>query len=230
MPVNPMDDPIDLQPVLAFLSQLEENNSRGWFEEHRSAYQLAKTQFEHLVNQVIEDLREIEDLGDLTAKNCVMRIHRDVRFSQDKSPYRTHMAAALAAGGKQSDRMPYYLHIAPHGQSFLAGGLYMPSAAQLAQFRKIIDHNPQPFKAVIKHKTFQQLFGGLSGESLKTAPQGYPRDHPEIALLRYKQVIASHPLADAAVLAANFPAQIVTSFAGLKPLLDYLNAAVAHVG
>jgi uncharacterized protein (TIGR02453 family) len=224
-----MDNAIDLQPVLEFLSQLEENNNRGWFEERRSAYQLAKTQFEHLVNQVIEDFREIEDWGDLTAKNCVMRIHRDVRFSKDKSPYRTHMAAAFAAGGKQSIRMPYYLQIAPREQSFLAGGLYMPSAGQLAQFRKIIDHNPKPFKAVINHKTFQQLFGGLSGESLKIAPQGYPKDHPKIALLRYKQVIASHPLSDATVLAADFPAQIVTSFARLKPFLDDLNAAVAHL-
>jgi uncharacterized protein (TIGR02453 family) len=224
-----MEDPIDLQPVLDFLAQLEANNNRDWFEQHRSAYQTAKTQFEALVNRLIAELQALEDLGDLSAKNCVMRIYRDVRFAKNKSPYRTHMAAAISAGGKQSTRMPYYLHIGPGDQSFLAGGLYMPSPAQLAQFRKIIDHNAKPFKAVIQHKPFQQLFGGLSGETLKIAPQGYPRDHPEIELLRLKQVVASQALPDRAVLSPHFADQIITGFTGLKPLLDYLNAAVAHI-
>ena len=224
-----MDDTIDLKPVLDFLSQLDDNNDRQWFEQNRAAYQTAKAQFESLVDQVITALRAIEDLGDLTARDCVMRIYRDVRFSKDKSPYRTNMAAAIAAGGKKSLRMPYYLHIAPHDQSFLAGGLYMPTSEQLTRFRALIDHDPKPFKALLNHQTFKQLFSELSGEKLKTAPQGYARDHKEIELLRLKQVVATHPLSDEAVLAVSLPAQIVETFTGLKPLLDYLNDRVVTI-
>ena len=222
-----MNNAIDLKPVLDFLSQLEDNNDRTWFEQNRALYENAKQQFEQLVDQVIVELRAIEDLGDLTAKDCVMRIYRDVRFSKDKLPYRPHMAASIAAGGKKSARMPYYLHIAPHDQSFIAGGLYMPTSAQLTQFRAAIDRDAKPFKALLNGK-FKQLFGELSGEKLKTAPQGYARDHKEIELLRLKQVVATRALSDEAVLAAT-PTQIVETFAGLKPLLDYLNAHVNKV-
>ena len=204
---------INLQPVLDFLVQLENNNDRAWFEQHRDAYEGAKAQFEQLVDQVIAEFRAIEDLGNITAKDCVMRLYRDVRFAKDKSPYRTHFAAVIAAGGKKSSRMPYYLHLAPHDQSFIAGGLYMPTSAQLPLSRNI-DHNAKPFKTLINHQTFKPLFGELSGEKLKTAPQGYARDHPEIALLRLKQVTATHPLADEAVLAATFPAQIMEVLLG----------------
>ena len=228
-----MDKAINLKPVLDFLIQLQDNNDRVWFEQNRATYQTAKEQFEQLVNQVIAELRAIEDLGDITAKDCVMRIYRDVRFSKDKSPYRTHLAASIAAGGKKSPRMPYYLHIAPYDQSFLAGGLYMPTAAQLARFREIIDQNAKPFKTLLNHKTFKHLFGELSGEKLgeklKTAPQGYSRDHPEIELLRLKQVIVSRALSDEAVLADTFLAQVVETCAGLKPLLDYLSDRIANI-
>ncbi|MBW4581440.1 MAG: DUF2461 domain-containing protein [Tildeniella nuda ZEHNDER 1965/U140] len=222
-----MSNAINLKPVLDFLIQLQDNNDRAWFEQHRASYENAKTQFEQLVDEVIAEFRAIEDLGNITAKDCVMRIYRDVRFSKDKSPYRTHFAASIAAGGKKSSRMPYYLHLAPQNQSFLAGGLYMPTAAQLTRFRKTIDHDAKPFKALLNHKTFKQWFGELSGEKLKTAPQGYARDHKEIELLRLKQVIATHPVSDEAVLAATFPAQMIEIFSGLKPLLDYLNRFAA---
>jgi uncharacterized protein (TIGR02453 family) len=222
-----MGNTVNLKPVLDFLIQLQDNNEREWFEQNRGAYETAKEQFEHLINTIIADFRAIEDLGDITAKDCVMRIYRDVRFSKDKSPYRTNFAAAIALGGKKSSRMPYYLHLAPHDESFIAGGLYMPTPEQLAQFRETIDHDAKPFKALLKHKSFKLLFGELSGEKLKTAPQGYTRNHPEIELLRLKQVIATHPLLDETVLDKTFSAQIIEVFTGLKPLLDYLNRCVA---
>ncbi len=218
-----MMDNANLAPVLEFLSQLQKHNNREWFEQNRAGYQSAKEQFEALVNQLIAALRAIEDLRDLTAKDCVMRIYRDVRFSKDKAPYRTHFAAAIAAGGRKSPRMPYYVQIAPQDQSFLAGGLYAPTGDQLAKFRAAIDHNAKPFKALLNTKSFKHLFGKLSGETLRTAPQGYARDHPEIELLRLKQVVASHPLLDKTILATTFPTHIVEIFTGLKPLLDHLN-------
>ncbi len=224
-----MNSTVNLKPALDFLTQLEANNDRAWFEQHRAEYEEAKRQFEDLVNRAIAEFRAIEDLGDITAKDCVMRIYRDVRFSKDKSPYRTHFGASIATGGKKSPRMPYYLHLAPHNQSFIGGGLYMPTGEQLAKFREAIDENAKPFRAIVSTKSFKQLFGELSGEKLKTAPQGYSREHPEIELLRLKQVLAIHPLSDEAVLSDTFPSHITQVFRGLKPLLDYLNDCLGVV-
>jgi uncharacterized protein (TIGR02453 family) len=216
----------NLTPVLDFLSRLQEYNNRAWFEENRATYQAAREQFETFIDGVIDALRAVDDLGDLTAQDCVMRIYRDVRFSKDKSPYRTNMAASIAPGGRKSSRLPYYLQVAPQGQSFIAGGLYMPSPAQLARFREAIDRDVAPLKAVLNDKKFKRYFGTLGGDKLKTAPQGYPRDHAEIELLRLKQAVALHPLSDETVVSATFPAYVVKVFTALKPFLDYLNKTI----
>jgi uncharacterized protein (TIGR02453 family) len=213
----------NLASVLDFLAELEKNNARSWFEEHRSQYQKAKDTFEALVNQVIDEYRPVEDLGGITAKDCVMRIFRDMRFSKDKLPYRTSLAASIAAGGRKSGRMAYYLHLEPHNRSMIAGGLYMPEPEQITRFRETIARRPAPFKSIIGDPVFKQYFGSLQGEKLKTAPKGFAPDHPEIELLRLKDVVAVHTVSDAAVLADDFTGHIVKVFAALKPFLDYLN-------
>ncbi len=213
----------NLAPILDFLSELEKNNARPWFEEHRDDYQKAKDLFEELVNQVIADYRPIEDLGGISAKDCVMRIFRDVRFSKDKTPYKTNMAASIAAGGRKSERMAYYVHIEPNNRSMVAGGLHMPEPEQITRFREAISHHPGSFKVVIEAPAFIQYFGSIQGEKLKTTPKGFAPDHPEIELLRLKEVVAVHALSDAAVLSDGFVGLIVQSFAAMKPFLDYLN-------
>jgi len=224
-----VDNNINLEPVLDFLIHIQDNNNREWFEENRIEYQLAKKQFENLIDRVIDEFKKTEDLGDITAKDCVMRIFRDMRFSKDKSPYQTHFSAAIAIGGKKSLRMPYYLQIAPSDRSFIAGGLYMPTSSQLGQFRKSIDRNSKSFKAIINAKAFKDIFGDLSGEKLKTVPQGYHHDHKDIEILRMKQVIASHSVSDKTVLSKDFSNQIVEAFTELKPMLDYLNDCVVTI-
>jgi uncharacterized protein (TIGR02453 family) len=212
-----------LAQIFNFLSELAKNNERPWFEAHRSEYQIAKDRFEDLVNEIIDEFRPLEDLGGISAKDCVMRIFRDVRFSKDKSPYRTSMAASITAGGRKSERMGYYLHLEPHNNSMVASGLYNPTPEQITRFREVISHDPEPFKEIIGDPAFKQVFGDLRGEKLKTAPRGFDPDHPEIELLRLKQVLAIHPLNDAAVLGNELVSQIVQSFAALKPFVDYLN-------
>lgn len=213
----------NLAPVLDFLSELEKNNARPWFEEHRRQYQKAKDLFEALVDQVIAEYRPVEDLGGLSAKDCVMRIFRDMRFSKDKLPYRTSLAASIAAGGRKSGRTPYYLHLEPHNRSMIGGGQYMPEPEQITRFRETVSRRPAPLKLIIGDPLFKQFFGSLQGEKLKTAPKGFAPDHPEIELLRLKDVLAVHTLSDAAVLADDFTGHIVKVFAALKPFLDYLN-------
>ncbi len=221
-----MSDPNDLAPVLAFLTGLQKNNNKTWFEKHRAAYEDAKARFEALVDDLILDLGKVEDLSGLTAKDSVMRIYRDVRFSRDKTPYKTGLGAAIGPGGKKSARLKYYLHIQPSGASMIAGGMHMPEPAQINKFRASIAHDAQPFKRIIADPAFRRTFGELEGEKLKTAPSGYDRDHPEIELLRLKEVVAVRRLSDEDVLSPKFRQRTVQAFMAMKPFLDYLNAVV----
>ena len=214
---------IDLKPVFDFLNGLKGHNNKAWFEEHRAAYEIARGNFEAFVDQLIGEYGKTEDLGGITAKDCVMRIYRDVRFSKDKSPYKTNMSASIAPGGKKSTSQGYYLHVQPHDESMIAGGLHMPTPEQLARFRTAIDRDATPFKAIINDKEFKKYFGALGGEKVKTVPQGYGRDHPEIELLRFKEIVVVHRLADEMVLSPKFSTHAIKTFTAMKPFLDYLN-------
>ncbi len=215
-----------LKPTLDFLRQLQAHNSKAWFDAHRAAYQLARERFEAYIEAFIDDFRSIEDFADLAAKDCVFRINRDVRFSKDKSPYKSNMAASIALGGKHSIRAPYYIHVEPLDQSILAGGIYMPTPEQLAAIRREIDRDHARLQAAISGKPFKKYFGSLSGEKLKTPPRGYDGDHPAIELLKYKQFITGHNVTDKDVLSPRLVRHTVEVFAALKPLLDFLNDAL----
>ncbi len=222
-----MTDRIDLKPVLVFLSGLQKNNNKVWFEKNRVAYENAKALFEAFVDQLISGLGFIEDMKGVTSKDCVMRIYRDIRFSKDKTPYKINMGASIGPGGKKSWRQQYYLHLEPHNASMVAGGLHSPESGQIIKFRTAINLNARPFKAVVNAKAFKQYFGTVEGEKLKTAPQGFDRDHPEIELLRMKDVTAIHRLSDEKVLAPNFSVHVIQAFTAMKPFLDYLTSVTA---
>jgi uncharacterized protein (TIGR02453 family) len=221
-----MPEDHDLQPVLDFLSDLEQNNDRAWFERNRAAYDHARAAFERFVDALIVEVGAFDDLGGISARDCVFRIYRDVRFSKDKSPYKTNMGASLAPGGRRAAEIPYYLHLEPHDRSFIAGGLYAPSPEQLANVRLALERDAAELKRVIGSRAFAATFGALDGERLKTAPQGFPRDHPEIELLKYKQFVVRHPLADRDVLTPDFLTRVTHDFRTLKPLLDVLREMV----
>lgn len=221
-----MGDQSDLQPILKFLKGLQKNNDKTWFEQHRPEYELARTRFLALVDELIVGLGDTEDMRGVTAKDCVMRIYRDIRFSMDKSPYKIAMGASIGPGGRKSTFLKYFLHIQPHDASLIAGGLHMPEPAQINQFRAAIGRNALPFRAILNDAEFKRYFGPLEGEKLKTAPQGFGRDHPEIELLRLKEVVAIHRLSDQDVLAPGFRGQALRIFAAMKPFLDYLNSLV----
>jgi uncharacterized protein (TIGR02453 family) len=216
----------DLKPVLSFLRELAKNNNRPWFEQNRPAYERAKGLFEDLVDELILGLGAIEDMRGVTAKDCVMRIFRDIRFSKDKTPYKANMAASIGPGGKKSYRFQYYLHIEPGDASMIAGGLHEPESAQINRFRAAISRNPRKFKTIVAEKSFKRYFGEIGGERLKTVPQGYDREHPEIELLRLKEVVAVHHLSDEDVLAPGFAKHVIKACTAMKPLLDYLGSVV----
>jgi uncharacterized protein (TIGR02453 family) len=209
-------------PILNFLDNLSQNNEKTWFDSHRADYETARKIFNDFIDHLIDEFRLSDHLQALSAKDCVTRIYRDIRFTRDKSPYQTNFSAIIAPGGKKSPEQGYYVSIQPHDQSMVAGGLYMPSPEQLDRFRQVIARNAAPFKAITSDKAFVEQFGKIEGERLKTAPKGYDRAHPEIELLRLKQVTIIHHASDQEVLAADFPGIVLTACRTMKPFLKYL--------
>ncbi len=223
-----MSSPADVRLILAFLRELAANNDRGWFEANRGRYEAAREAFLGIVAELLSALAAIEELGGVSPKDCVFRINRDLRFSRDKSPYKTNMGALLGAGGRKAGLRSYYFHLEPAGASMLAGGLYEPSPAELAAVREAIARDPKPLKRILAAPAFEREFGGLAGDSLKTAPQGYPKEHPEIELLRHKQFLVVHPLSDREAAAADLVPRALESFKAMRPFLAYLESVLAR--
>jgi uncharacterized protein (TIGR02453 family) len=214
-------DKINLAPVLAFLDELSKNNNRAWFEEHKGDYEAARVEFENFVEAIIDEFRIPDNLQDLKPKECISRIYRDIRFSKDKSPYQTHMWATIGPGGKKGEHMGYHVSIHPQGRSILAGGMYEPQPEQLARFRQSIDEDATEFKGIIAQKAFADYFNGIEGDKVKTAPQGYDRNHPEIELLRHKQVVVVRNFTDQQVVADDFLDTVIRGCRVMRPFLDY---------
>ena len=212
----------NLSVPLEFLDALSAHNHKAWFEAHRAEYTAARDVFFQFIDRLIDEVRVADQLGGLMAPACTARIHRDIRFSKDKSPYNTNFSAMIAPGGWHGAQLGYYVGLGPRGQSLVAGGLYRPTPAQLARFREAVAEDAAPFTRLTRAKAFVGAFGAVAGERLKTAPQGYDRDHPAIALLQLKQVLAMRAFTDAEVLAPDFAARVLSTCRAMRPFLNYL--------
>ena len=208
--------------ILGFLDELSQNNNKAWFDKHRPTYETARATFEQLINNLIDKFRISDHLEGLSAKVCVARIYRDIRFSRDKSPYKTNLAAMIAPGGWRTTRLGYYISIGPQGQSIVAGGLYNPSSGQLDRFRQAINKDAATFKKLTQAKAFMDAFETVKGNRLKTSPKGYDRTHPEIALLQLKQITVVHHFSEQGVPGRDFEGQVFIFCRAMKPFLNYL--------
>ena len=217
------------KPTLQFLEDLKQNHDRDWFNENKSRYKKAKQEFEQFVDELIQSVAEFDpEIVHQTAKNCVFRIYRDVRFSNDKSPYKTNFGAHITGASKKSElhsQAGYYIHIEPGG-SFLAGGAYQPTGKWMKAIRQEIDKNADELKQIINSKSFKNTFGDMEGKKLKTSPRDYPSDHPEIELLRYKSFLAVHNLKDEQILVDDFLKHCTNVFKTLYPFDQFLNNAL----
>jgi uncharacterized protein (TIGR02453 family) len=211
--------------TIDFLSALSKNNSKEWFDKHRSEYVSAKSNFEQFVQELISEISLFDPiLKGLEAKSCIFRINRDIRFSNDKSPYKTNMGAFIVKGGKQNgDKYAgYYFHIEP-GKSMLAGGAYMPPAQWLNAIRENINDYPDKFLGILNNPSFKKHFGQLEGEKLKKAPKGYDPDNKNIELLKHKSFLAMKEITDKQVISADYLNNTIEVFKAMKPLNDFLN-------
>lgn len=209
--------------TLAFMQELAQNNNRDWFQTNRSRYEAARVEFTGLVARVLQGINQFQPLPNTEAKHCIFRINRDVRFSKDKSPYKVNFAAGLGPGGRNSGRIDFFLQIQPNNESFIGAGMYQPTPGQLAKFRQEIDYNVAELKGIIDAPDFRAYFPEIWGDTMKTAPKGYSADHPDIALLRRRQLFFMHRYSDKDVLKPNFAEEVVKGCQLIKPYCDLLN-------
>lgn len=211
--------------TFSFLSELALNNDKNWFDANKPRYQTVKKNMEEFAGQIIERLAQSDaDVAGIEAKNAIFRINRDVRFSKDKSPYKTHIGLWLAKGGKKSTFAGYYVHIEP-GKSFFGAGLYMPATPELRKVRQEIAYCFEEFTGIINDPDFQKYYPGIQieGHTLTKVPAGYASDHRAAEFLRLKSFFGIHSVTDAQLMRPDSVDYIVEGLKAGTPLSHFLN-------
>ncbi|MDD3723819.1 MAG: DUF2461 domain-containing protein [Lutibacter sp.] len=206
-----------LTTTLNFLKLLKANNNREWFNEHKAMFETEQKKIKGFYNSVMENLKA----HDLIESVKIFRIYRDVRFSLDKTPFKSHFAGHFTRATNKL-RGGYYLRIRP-GESFLAGGFWEPNKEDLARIRKEFETDASEIRAIINTPDFKKYFGTLQGNAVKTAPRGFDKNHPNIDLIRFKQFIVMRKFSDEEVLAPNFLTEVIASFEAMRPYFDYMS-------
>lgn len=214
---------------LDFIEDLKKNNDRDWFLANKKRYESYKKNYHDLISEFIEVMAPLDkSLKLLQIKDCAFRINRDIRFSTDKSPYKTHMGIWMSSGQKNTNLSGYYIHI-EKGASFIAAGVYWPDAADLKKIRKEIAFFYEDLEKITNDKKFKSEFGTLDrdeGNSLKTAPKGFEKDHPAIQFLKLKCFTASQKIDDKLIMDKDFVIKAAEKLIILKPLNEFLNRAL----
>lgn len=216
--------------TLQFLKGLKKNNVKEWLDGHRKEYDAAKADFTALIHSVIlkHGAKDIT-IADRTAKECLFRINRDIRFSKDKAPYKTNFGASIKRDGKKSPYAGYYLHIEPGGNSFVGGGLWMPEPDALKKVRQEIDYCLEEFTGITGNKKFVKIYNGLeNADDLKLSrpPKGYDDTNPAIEYLKYKSFIASCAISDEEITGKGFEKKVLEAFEAIQPLLHFINRSL----
>jgi uncharacterized protein (TIGR02453 family) len=216
--------------TLKFLKEIKKNNNKPWFDAHRDAYEKARLDFENFIQSVLDKHSKNDpDLQELTAKKCMFRINRDVRFSKDKSPYKSNFGASMDKGGKKSGLAGYYFHLEPGGKSFLGGGLWQPEAPVTKRVRQEIDYCYDEFTKLMNSKKFAGYYGNLyEGENVKLSkvPQGFEKDNPAAEYVKFKSWLVLHTLPDAELTSPDLVKKTVEAYKLMQPFVKFLNRAV----
>ena len=206
--------------IFSFFKKLEKNNNREWFEQHKPEFKALET----TVKQFGEALKDQLNQHDSIDRFKLFRVYRDVRFSKDKTPYKTHFGLTWHRT-KPEYRGGYYLHLKPN-DIFLACGFWDPNPADLKRIRQEIDMDADEYRNIINEPNFKRIWGKLQGDAVKTAPKGYAKDHPNIDLLRHKQHIFMVRYTEEDVAAADFLDRLDTALQAVRPFVDYMSAVL----
>ncbi|OAG05110.1 uncharacterized protein CC84DRAFT_1165439 [Paraphaeosphaeria sporulosa] len=231
--------------TMLFLSDLAAHNDRQWLKAHDADYRTSLQDFTTFLESLSEKVIEADEtIPELPVKDIIFRIYRDVRFSKDQTPYKTHFSAAWSRTGRKGPYAAYYVQIQPNGSSFVGGGLWMPDARSLSALRQDIDRKPHKIKRVLTDANIRKSFlGGIPEDekkavkaftnqssnrsnALKKHPKGYDSDHKDIDLLRLRNFTLGTKLSDNEVVGANGLDRIAEIIGCMVPFITYLNSVV----
>ncbi|MTI41802.1 DUF2461 domain-containing protein [Fulvivirga lutimaris] len=207
--------------VFKFLNNLRKNNNRDWFGENKDKYVAAHKSVISFADDLLSEMKKHDDIETVSGKKSLFRIYRDVRFSKDKSPYKTHFSGSFKRGTKWL-RGGYYFHLEP-GNVLIGGGFFSPSKEDLQRIREEIVEDQEPMRQILSDKQFKKHFGQLQGEQLKTAPKGFDKEHPAIDLIRYKQFYFVSHFSDEEANSKGFAQKVSERFALLRPYFNYMS-------
>ncbi|MFT5252376.1 MAG: hypothetical protein ACI87N_001384 [Flavobacteriales bacterium] len=218
------------QETIQFLMDLKANNNRDWFLENKKRYELFKKDYQQVVAQLLAVMKPLDPaLEMLEVKNCTFRINRDIRFSKDKTPYKTHLGIWMPCGRVKGQNRPgYYIHLDTE-EAFIAGGLYAPEAAELKKIRKEIAFFYEDLNEILNEKEFKKVFVDFDRNErslLKNPPRGYEKDHPAIDLLKLKSFETSFKIKFEDVTKSDFVAIAAKKLILLKPLNEFIGRAL----
>lgn len=222
---------MEIQALVEWLSALEANNNKAWFDAQADRYKRLRAGFTDMVQQVIVRTAAADErLEGVRADKSLFRIHRDVRFSKDKTPYKTAFSAAIGPDGKSMGAPSYYLHIDHAGQMLLAAGLYMPEPAQATRIRHAVLAHWHAVQRILHDPALQAAFpAGLQGEAYKRAPKGFEEvQEPQLTVIRQKSFALWHEAPVAAGATSDTVADAaVAAFTAGQPWVAFLRAALA---
>ncbi|OIQ40620.1 MAG: TIGR02453 family protein [Bacteroidetes bacterium MedPE-SWsnd-G1] len=210
--------------TLDFLKKLNKNNNRDWFTDNKTAFQEEQIKFVNFADDLLVEMNKIDNIETVSGKKSVFRIYRDVRFSKDKTPYKTHFSGSFKRATEQL-RGGYYYHIEP-GNSFIGGGFWGPNAKDLLRIRKELANDAIELREIINSESFIKTFGTLDGDRLKTAPRGFDKNHPDLDLLQLKQFIIHKKFSDKEVLSQDFPKKVIETFMAMRPFFDFMSSVL----
>lgn len=210
---------------LDFLEELKKHNDREWFNAHKAESLVAQERVAEFADSLLHQLNQHDVIETASGKKSLYRLYRDIRFSKDKTPFKTYWGGSFKRAGKQR-RGGYYYHF-EKGNSFVAGAFWGPSTEDLKLIRADIDFDGTPLRTIINTERFVSNFGSLQGEQLKTAPKGFEATHPDIDLLRYKQFLLIKRFNDAELLSDNFAFLVDSAFREMRPFFDYMSAVLS---
>ncbi|HLF20312.1 MAG TPA: DUF2461 domain-containing protein [Bacteroidota bacterium] len=211
-----------------FFKRLKRNNNRAWFEKHKEEYEnFVKLPMQCLVAALQPHFARFAPEFEVNPKRAIFRIYRDIRFSKDKTPYKTHAAAHFVLGGQPKGFLGsgYYVSIEP-GETFAGAGIYMPDGDQLKRIRMFLNDQPKEFLSIVKNARFKKLFGILEGEKLKRVPQGFDENHPMAEWLKFKQFFAGVSWQESKCYHEKFVLDVASAFETATPLVRFLNKSI----
>lgn len=216
-----------MKKTLTFLRKVNKNNNTEWMQAHRDEFLEARKEFEFLVQEVIVRISQWEPrLEFLEPKNCIFRFNRDIRFSNNKNPYKENFAAFFGIGGKKSTLPGYYFSVSPK-EIYAGGGLWQPEPDRLVKVRRYLAENGDELQSIVSARGFKKTFGELSDEDvLKRVPKGYPADHEFAEFLKLKSIVASRDFSQTEALEKKFGEKIDKALRELKPLNAFLEEAL----